>query len=115
MSETPILIINNKDTDNIISNNLFSLEDNNILFSFNEILKSSFIELGNMHFTRLGTSEILGVVVSKYHERSKMEAIANGGIIEFITLCKSSKITKIYGNTLNKNEKLFVGCSIKKI
>jgi hypothetical protein len=90
-------------------------EETNLLMSFNEIMKSSFVSLGNKYFIRKDNHETLGIVSAKYNERCKMEAILNGGIIEFTSLCKSLIITKIYGNALNKNEKLFIERSIKKI
>lgn len=74
-------------------------------YSFNELLKASFIELSNKLFIDTNNDEELGFIWAKYSPNSKINAIISGGIIEFIM--DNNKINKIYGIDYDKNLKVF--------
>lgn len=78
----------------------------NEYYSFNDIMNSNFIDLSNKYFINIETNENLGSIWAKYGESSKINAIVNCGIIEFISKDGGS-INKIYGINYNKDQKIF--------
>lgn len=78
----------------------------NDCYSFNDIMNSNFIDLSNKYFINIETNENLGSIWAKYGESSKINAIVNSGIIEFISKDGGS-INKIYGINYNKDQKIF--------
>lgn len=78
----------------------------NEYYSFNDIMNSNFIDLSNKYFINIETNENLGSIWAKYGESSKINAIVNSGIIEFISKDGGS-INKIYGINYNKDQKIF--------
>jgi len=76
------------------------------LYSFNEILKMSFVQTGEKIFKRTDNNEILGIVYSKYPKNSKIDAMINGGIIEFVNFY-TNKYTKLCGNQVDAKTKIF--------
>lgn len=78
----------------------------NDCYSFNDIMNSNFIDLSNKYFINIETNENLGSIWAKYGESSKINAIVNCGIIEFISKDGGS-INKIYGINYNKDQKIF--------
>lgn len=78
----------------------------NECYSFNDIMNSNFIDLSNKYFINIETNENLGSIWAKYGESSKINAIVNSGIIEFISKDGGS-INKIYGINYNKDQKIF--------
>lgn len=75
-------------------------------YTFNDIIKASFIELSNKLFINTCTNEKLGFIWAKYGSNSKIDAIVNDGIIEFISE-DNVDINKIYGINFDKNKKIF--------
>lgn len=76
------------------------------LYSFDEILKMSFVQTGEKIFKKTDTDEILGIVYAKYPKNSKMDAMINGGIIEFVNFY-TNKHTKLYGNQVDTKSNIF--------
>lgn len=88
------------------------LEDMENIYSFNEILKASFLELTNKIFINIDTNEEYGLIWGKYGKTSTLNSIANRGIIEFMSR-DNNKINKIYGKDFDENEKKFKSILIK--
>lgn len=81
-------------------------QEDNEFYSFNEILKSNFVELSNKNFVRIDNGECLGLIWGKYNSNCGLNSIANDGIIEFISK-DGGKINKVYGYEIDKDGKLF--------
>ncbi len=77
------------------------------MYSFNDILRASFVELSDQLFVNTVTAEPLGLIWAKYGSKSKMEAMANNGIIEFMAHDKRTHITKVYGKDFDRDQKVF--------
>lgn len=75
-------------------------------FTFNDILKATFVELSNKKFIILDTNETLGFIWAKYNEKTNLDSIGNGGIIEFISK-DGGQINKIYGKNFDRNKITF--------
>jgi hypothetical protein len=87
-----------------------NINQNSENYSFDDILKASFLELSNKIFMNNNTKECLGLIWAKYSSTSKLDAIANKGIIEFISPYEKTTIIKIYGKDYEKDVKIFHAC-----
>ncbi len=76
------------------------------IYSFNDILKASFIELSNKLFINTENGEELGFIWAKYSPKCKINAIVLDGIIEFMSN-DNNTINKVYGVDYDKNLKVF--------
>ena len=75
-------------------------------YSFNDLMYMPLMDILNKKIIRIDTQEILGNIYSRYPKNSKIDAIVNKGIIEF-SVSNDFTVKKIYGITLDENEKLF--------
>ena len=82
--------------------------DTNKKYSFNDFVENFTLELKEKNFRLINTREVLGRFHSAYNSSCNIHAKLNGGIINFIYKLENySRQTSIYGDTIDRNDKIF--------